>query len=108
MKLDALVNELGLEVINGGGLSRDISGCFICDLLSHAMGKVETDNLWITVQTNMNIIAIAVLTELSAIIIAQDMDIAENVIEKAKDEGVTVLRSDKTAYELALMIGERI
>ena len=108
MKLDALVNELGLEVINDGGLSRDISGCFICDLLSHAMGKVETDNLWITVQTNMNIIAIAVLTELSAIIIAQDMDIAENVIEKANDEGVTLLRSDKTAYELALMIGERI
>ena len=108
MKLDSLINELGLEVISDGGLDRDISGCFICDLLSHAMGKVETDNLWITVQTNMNIIAIAVLTELSAIIIAQDMDIAENVVNKAKDEGVTVLRSDKTAYELALMIGERI
>ena len=108
MKLDTLVNELGLEVIADGGLDRDISGCFICDLLSHAMGKVDTDNLWITVQTNMNIIAIAVLTELSAIIIAQDMDIAENVIDKAVSEGVTVLRSDKTAYELALMIGERI
>ncbi len=108
MKLDTLVNELSLEVITDGGLDRDISGCFICDLLSHAMGKVETDNLWITVQTNMNIIAIAVLTELSAIIIAQGMDVGEDVINKANDEGVTLLQSDKTAYELALMIGERI
>lgn len=108
MKLDALVNELSLEVVSGGDLNRDISGCFICDLLSHAMGKVETDNLWITVQTNMNIIAIAVLTELSAIIVAQGMDVGEDVINRANDEGVTLLRSEKTAYELALMIGERI
>lgn len=108
MKLDALINQLSLEVVVGSDLNRDISGCFICDLLSHAMGKVETDNLWITVQTNMNIIAIAVLTELSAIIIAQGMDIPEKVVEKANEEGVTILRSDKTSYELALLIGERI
>ena len=108
MTTDKLISHLGLEILSKGQTEREISGCFICDLLSHAMGRVEADNLWITVQTNMNIVAIATLTDLSAIIIAQNMSVPDDVIQKAEDEEITILKSDLTAYELALKIGELI
>ena len=50
----------------------------------------------------------AVLTELSAIIIAQNMSVDEAVLKKAQEEGVTILRTSMTSYELCTQIGKHI
>ena len=108
MKISELIDTLNLEVLNQGDISKDIKGCYCSDLLSHCMSNISENNIWITVQVNINIVAIAVLTELSAIIISQDMAIDNNVLEKAKGENVTILRSSLPSYELCLEIGRCI
>lgn len=108
MTVAQLIDELSLEVLSEGDVSREIHGCYCSDLLSHCMSNISADNIWITVQTNINIVAIAVLTELSCIIIAQNMSAADSVIEKAKSENVTVLRSGDAAYELCVKTGRLI
>ena len=108
MLVSELVEKLSLSVLCEGDLSRQINGCYCSDLLSHCMSNIESGNLWVTVQVNINIVAIAVLTELSAIIISQDMSVDESVLSKAKEEGVTILATPMSSYELCTHIGKYI
>ena len=109
MTVQNLTEKLNLEIISdGGNLNAQIDGCFAGDLLSLAMANVQKDNVWITVQTNMNILGIAALAESACVIIAQSMNIPEAVIEKAKEENICVLRSDSPVYELCVEIGKLI
>ena len=108
MLVSELVDKLSLEILCQGNLSKKIYGCYCSDLLSHCMSNIEAGNLWVTVQVNINIVAIAVLTELSAIIISQDMIVDETVINKAKEENITILRTSLPSYELCKEIGKHI
>lgn len=109
MTVQSLIEKLNLEIIcDGIGLDTEIDGCFASDLLSLAMANVEKNNVWITVQTNMNILGIAALAESACVIIAQGMNIPDAVIQKAKEENICVLRSELPVYELCLEIGKLI
>lgn len=108
MTVDELCAKLNLEKITACNYDRTVDNCYCGDLLSHCMSNIKSNNIWITVQTNINIVAIAVLTELSCIIIAQDMPIDEKVVSKAASEGVAVMRSEKTTYELCVEVGNLI
>lgn len=109
MTVQNLTEKLNLEIICAGtNLNAQIDGCFASDLLSLAMANVQKDNVWITVQTNMNILGIAALAESACVIIAQGMNIPQAVVEKAKEENICVLRSDSPVYELCVEIGKLI
>ena len=107
MRLSTIIEELDLEIIVGeDGLSIEPKGVYIGDLLSLVISKGKKDDIWITIQTHMNIIAVASLVELSAIIIAEEMEIDEDTILKAKEVKVPLLRSKNTAYELACKLSK--
>lgn len=106
MTVKELCNALSLEALVMENPDIIIDGCYCSDLLSHCMSNISENNIWITVQVNINIIAIAVLTGLSAIIIAQDMPVPEDVVTKAKEEGINLLTSSRTAYELCTELGK--
>ena len=86
--------------------SKDISveGVYIGDLLSIVMSKAKENYIWITIQTHMNIIAVAELLDLSCIIIVEDMEIEQETVNKAKELNIPVLKTNKSAYEVACMI----
>ena len=62
MKLDTLVSSLSLSCVVGD-MPSDFNGVYAGDFLSRAMSRVEADNLWITIMTNVNVIAVASLTD---------------------------------------------
>ena len=98
-------DELGLEVLAGDDLSAEVTGCYISDLLSLAMSRVQAGDAWVTVQTNVNILAVASLTEAACVIVAEGTEVDDAVVAKAAAQDVVLLRSDKTAYQLARAIG---
>ena len=109
MNVCELSEKLNLEIISDAGeMDALVDGCFAGDLLSLAMSSVQKGNVWITVQTNMNILAIASLTEASCIIVANSMNISDEVIGKAKEEKICLFRSDESVYELCNKIGDII
>ena len=109
MLVKELTDKLCLDVIHHGDkMQSEITGCYATDLLSLAMGNVESGNIWITVQTNMNILGIAALADTSCVIIAQGMNIPDDVMKKAVGENICLLRSDKPVYELCCDIGALI
>ena len=83
------------------GLTKNVKGCYIGDLLSLAMAKVSSENIWITIQTNINIIAVSSLTDAACIILPEGLVPDEQTINKADTEGIPVLSSEKDAYSIA-------
>ena len=73
---------------------------YTCDLLSWVMAHGKKGMAWITVQTHMNVIAVASLMEMAAVIIPEGIEMEAPSLEKAKDEGISVLQTKLTAFEI--------
>ena len=86
--------------------SAAISCGYTCDLLSWVMAHGEPGMAWITVQTHMNVIAVASLMEVAAVIIPEGIEMEEASLAKAREEGITVLASSLTAYELCALMAK--
>ena len=85
---------------------REVSGAYAGDLLSWVMAHGKQGMAWITVQTHMNVIAVASLMEMAAVIIPEGIQMEEPSLEKAREEGVAVLQSDKTAFALCALLAQ--
>lgn len=82
-------------------VDKKISMGYCSDLLSRVMAHGPEGGLWITVQTHTNIIAVATLLDLHCIIIPEDIAVDPNTIEKAREEGIVLLSSPMSAFDLA-------
>ena len=106
------VNELsakeGFKVISMPDGEREIKGAYIGDLLSWVMGRAKADDAWITIMSNINIVAVASLADVACIILAEGVTLEKNVEETANAKGVNVLSFDKPAYEAAVLLGNLI
>ncbi|MCI9575479.1 MAG: hypothetical protein HFJ84_02150 [Clostridiales bacterium] len=89
-------------------LQQEITGCYIGDFLSWAMGKIAAGNVWITVMGNVNALAVAALTDAACIILAEGASLDEEAVQKAKQQGILVLAAEQSSYQLAVRIGERL
>ena len=85
---------------------RDVSGCYMGDLLSWVMGRAEPKNVWITIMSNINIVAVASLTDVACIILAENVQLDEAVITLANDKGVNILSYEGDAFALAGKLSE--
>ena len=103
MTVSDLVNH-GFESLSLPDPAREINGVYIGDLLSWVMGNASADNAWITIMTNINVIAVAVLTDAACVIIAEGAEPDEQVLAQAGQKGVNVLRSLSPAYETAVRL----
>lgn len=94
--------KIGLKLLAGGaGINKELTGAYICDLLSWVMSHGKKGDAWITVQTHSNIIAVAVLLELGCVIVPEGIEVEEDTLQKAEGEGVPVFQSSLSSYELA-------
>ncbi len=103
-----IIGELlkdGFELVCGDE-KRKISGCYIGDLLSLAMSKIQKDNAWITIQSNINIVAVASLMEAGCIIICDGFYPDDGVIQRADIQEVTILRTELSAYKTAKILAK--
>ena len=83
---------------------RPITGGICCDLLSWVMARGSAGMAWITVQTHMNVVAVASLHEFACILLAEGCAMPPDVLKKAADEGIAVLSSPRSGYELSGML----
>lgn len=102
MKISDLVEELSLEIkSHKEGLQNEISGAYVSDLLSDVMGKSKKGNIWITLQTHLNIVAVASHADLAGIIVVGGRKLQEDIIRKAEAEKVTIATTPLPAFEAA-------
>ncbi len=89
-----------------GDTDKTFEGIYVGDLLSRAMSRVEADDLFITIMANRNAIAVASLTEAAAVILAEGVTLPEEAVGAANENGITVLTSPLSAYELCVRLHE--
>jgi len=102
MNLHEVINKLGLTVCCGSpDMDCKVTGAYVSDLLSNVIATAKQGDVWITVQSHVNVVAVSVLKELAAVIIVQGREPAESTIQKAKEENVIILLSQQSAYQVA-------
>lgn len=104
MKVNELINKLSLTTLCEGDTERECTGCYSGDLLSWVMSRAKDGDIWLTVMGNINAVAVAVLTDCACIILTENSALDEEARLRAIQQGVTILRSDKNAYELSVLI----
>ncbi len=107
MKVNELLSH-GFESLSLPDGEREIDGVYIGDLLSWVMGRAQMDNAWITIMTNVNVIAVASLADTSCVILAEDVDMPEDLVQTAREKDVNILRSSDPIYETALRLAALI
>ena len=88
------------ELKTGNGAVDEVSCALACDLLSLAMAKGARGAAWITVQTHLNVIAVASLHEMACVIFPEGVGAQEDVLRKAREEGLVLIESPLSAYEI--------
>ncbi|GKX28882.1 hypothetical protein SH1V18_13620 [Vallitalea longa] len=101
MTVAELIKQLNLELVAGEkGLQAEITNGFVGDLLSVVMGKAKEGNAWVTIQSHVNIVAVAVLTGAACIIVSEGFKIEKEAIEKANEENIPILSTEESSYKV--------
>lgn len=110
MTVNELQKELDLTYLCGEAIApeKEIEGCYCGDLLSWVMSRAESGNVWLTVMGNVNSIGVAVLADISCIILTENAPLDEDAKKRAEENDVVVLTSSKNAYALASEISKII
>lgn len=107
MKLIEVIENFELNVLNElFEPEREVSGGYTGDLLSDVIANSKKDNLWITMQTHLNIVAVAGLKELTAVIIVMGREVDKDALAKANEEKIMILGTNLTAYQISGKIYE--
>lgn len=102
MIVQDIVDRLQAQVVGGSGkVDNHITGGYASDLLSHVMGQASNGNVWVTMQGHQNIIAVASLLGLSAVIIAGDIKPDKEAVAKADAEAIPLLLTSLSTFTVA-------
>lgn len=104
MTVEELARNENITILSLPSPEREITGAYIGDLLSWVMGRAEADSAWITIMSNVNVIAVATLADVSCVILAEGVTLEDEVLATAKEKCINVLTSKLSAYELAVLL----
>lgn len=108
MTVKKLIDEFSLEVLCGGELAekKEVSGGYCGDLLSWVMSKAKEGDCWLTVMGNVNSVGVAVLADVACILLTENAVFDDDALARAKQNGIIVLRSAQSAFDLAAKIAD--
>lgn len=107
MQVKDIAEKLNLKVYSGAkGLDREVRGGYTSDLLSDVMGNAPEGYIWVTLQTHKNVMAIASLKELAAIIIVKGNIPEEDTAAESETENIPILCTSDQTFEITGKIYE--
>lgn len=104
MTVKQLMADAELDAVCLPEPDRTVSGAYVGDLLSWVMGRASQDNVWITIMSNINVVAVAALSDVSCVILAEGVCAEPEIIETAERKGINLLSTNLTAFEIAVRI----
>lgn len=105
MTVRQLADLLSAKIISSADLDRQVKGGYAGDLLSYVMGKAPADCAWLTIMTNVNVIAVAVLADVSVVVLCDGCVADELLVARAKSQGVNVLSTEEGIFDVAVKVG---
>lgn len=87
---------------------REVCGAYVGDLLSWVMGRADENNVWVTIMSNVNVIAVASLASVACVVLAEGVALDDDALKRAEQEGANILSSELTAYEICAKLSSLI
>ncbi len=101
MKVSELIGLIDAKNLTPGvAPDKEITCGYACDLLSWVMAHGEEGMAWVTVQTHLNVVAVAALAEMACVVLPEEISMEEESLKKAEAEGLCVLTTPLTTYEV--------
>lgn len=104
---DLLLNE-NFKAVTLPDAQRDIAGVYIGDLLSWVMGRAKADDAWITIMSNVNILAVASLADTSCIILAEGVTVDDSIKMTAIQKKINIISTYLSVFEAAVAINDML
>lgn len=108
MTVNDLVEALALHTFYLEDGDRDISGVYCGDLLSWVMGRAPADAAWVTIMSNQNVAAVAVLTDVACAILCEDVQPDPELLDRCRTQGVNLLGAAMDEYQLCWRLKEAL
>ena len=104
MTVSSLKEALGLTAFALPQEGRRVGGGYAGDLLSWVMGRAQADDAWLTIMSNVNVVAVAALADVSCVILCEGVKPDAGVCERANEKGVNLLGSGESAFNLSARV----
>ncbi len=110
MKITDLSEKLDCEIVSGNNRADSVDiqtdNVYIGDLLSVVMSKAKEQSIWITIQTHLNVMAVAELLDIACVIVVEGMEVEEQTINKSNELQIPILKTKASAYEIACKLND--
>ena len=98
MTVQAMAEALRLTPLCMPEPDREVEGGYIGDLLSWVMGNAQSGDAWITIMSNDNVVAVAVLTDVACVILSEGVTLDERLRDLAEKKGVNVFSTELSSF----------
>ncbi len=106
MTVAELAVKVGAKVICLPNGEREVEGGYVGDLLSWVMGRAPADCAWVTIMSNINVVAVASLADVACVIFSEDVEPDEDALAKAEAQGINLLSVSFGSYEICAKLSE--
>lgn len=106
MHVRQVIKQLGLNLTGGSQIDVEITGGYASDLLSCVMAGAKAGNIWVTLQAHPNIIAVASLIELAAVVVTEGVSPDPETILKAQETGIPLLTTAQDTFSTIVALAE--
>ncbi len=103
MTVHELIQKTNWKLLVGHA-DEPVTSAYVCDLLSWVMPHAQSGTAWVTVQTHINVIAVASLTGCACVIIPESIAVSEETLISAREKGVTIIGAPCSSYGVALTL----
>lgn len=107
INLKDLAEKTGITHVCGC-LDKEVTGCYAGDLLSWVMSHAQYGDVWVTIMSNINVVAVASLTECACVIMAEGVVPDADVLKVATEKDITIFSDTRSTYELCCLVGQYI
>lgn len=109
MTIQELADACGWQLLAGEeGTDAQVDGCYIGDLLSWVMARALSGNVWLTVMGNINAVAVAALTDVAGVVLAENAALDKEAEARANLQGIPIYTCPENLYETALKVAEQL
>jgi len=108
MTVQGLIDKLHLEVFHVDAPDRAVTSGYCGDLLSWVMGRAPADGAWLTIMSNLNVAAVAALTDVSCVVLTEGVQPDPSLLQKAQTQGINLLGSAASTYDCALALSQAL
>jgi hypothetical protein len=108
MAVKELANRFGYEVVCMPEPDREVTGGYAGDLLSWVMGRAESGDAWVTIMSNLNVVAVASLADPSCIVLSEGVTLDDGVKERAEQQSVNIVKSSKNTFSVCAEIAAEL